>query len=148
MDSWIDPQATTVPPPPPDPDLELYLTTRWCTVYPMFTLGLQYFLYGLYVLLFTTYVQIMRHKTPGESMLYLKPTILLFVLAMFLIVVQSIYLPRQAFVKFQAIRTGDYDRLDDYLIGPDALKTACYTLSDMIEVLIKYTCFDTPGIMM
>uniref|UniRef100_A0A0W0G285 Uncharacterized protein n=1 Tax=Moniliophthora roreri TaxID=221103 RepID=A0A0W0G285_MONRR len=164
MDSWIDPQATTVLPPPPDPDLEPYLMTRRCTVYPMFTLAPILPLWsdpipsniiypnrpwsGLYILLFTTYIQIMQCKTPGEPMLYLKLTILLFILATFLIIVQSIYLPCQAFVKFQAIRAGDYDCLDDYLIGPDALKTACYTLSDMIEVLIKYTCFDTSGVTM
>ncbi|ESK87344.1 hypothetical protein Moror_5707 [Moniliophthora roreri MCA 2997] len=143
----MDPQATTDPQvttdsqvtTDPDPYFEEFLVTRRCSVYLMLTLGIQYFLYGLYVSLFTTFLRIRRRQSlTTESTLYFRPTVFLFFLATLLIMVQSIYLTRQAFEKFHAISTGDYDRLYNYL-NKDALKTMCYALSDIIEIFINST---------
>ncbi|ESK91921.1 hypothetical protein Moror_10423 [Moniliophthora roreri MCA 2997] len=123
-------------------ELAPYLSIKETIVYPIVTLSAMYFVYGLYVLIFGTYVYITGKCQQGNgshnSRLYLSLTITLFTLCTILVMVYTRFYIVDSIVRFNAVKTQDYDQLVNFLTY-DVGKTASTFLEYLLPVLLNIT---------
>uniref|UniRef100_A0A0W0FSY0 Integral membrane protein n=1 Tax=Moniliophthora roreri TaxID=221103 RepID=A0A0W0FSY0_MONRR len=123
-------------------ELAPYLSIKETIVYPIVTLSAMYFVYGLYVLIFGTYVYITGKCQQGNgshnSRLYLSLTITLFTLSTILVMVYTRFYIVDSIVRFNAVKTQDYDQLVNFLTY-DVGKTASTFLEYLLPVLLNIT---------
>ncbi|KAI3618181.1 hypothetical protein WG66_005602 [Moniliophthora roreri] len=104
---------------------------------PVSTLSVMYFVYGLYVLLFGTWVYMLRSRQNDNDRFNHKSNFIvmvaLFVLTTMVIIDQTMVRVRDAIILFTAFRTGDYGPLNAYFIS-DVEKTATYVVADYILI--------------
>ncbi|KAK7054282.1 hypothetical protein VNI00_003475 [Paramarasmius palmivorus] len=96
-----------------------YPSIQQIVICPISTLSVMYFVYGIYVLLFGTYIYMMRtsHDQTGErrnKSLYLFLTVALFVLSTILVVNETYYYVHGAIVGFDVIKDEDHDLGERY----------------------------------
>ncbi|ESK83289.1 hypothetical protein Moror_15042 [Moniliophthora roreri MCA 2997] len=107
---------------------------------PVSTLSVMYFVYGLYVLLFGTWVYMLRSRQNDNDRFNHKSNFIvmvaLFVLTTMVIIDQTMVRVRDAIILFTAFRTGDYGPLNAYFIS-DVEKTATYSFGLLSNVLLN-----------
>ncbi|EEB89097.1 hypothetical protein MPER_12850 [Moniliophthora perniciosa FA553] len=127
-------------PPTLSDELGVYTTANEVIVFPISTLSVMYSIYGFYVLLFGVCFHMMRRQGPdGEQLnasLYLWLAIILFLLTTIFVVAYTMSQIHQTLVFFAAAKTGDYERLAQYLTR-DVEKTALLSLKQIISVLLN-----------
>uniref|UniRef100_A0A0W0FAF9 Uncharacterized protein n=1 Tax=Moniliophthora roreri TaxID=221103 RepID=A0A0W0FAF9_MONRR len=129
-------------PPTLSDELGAYTTVNEVIVFPISTLSVMYFIYGFYVLLFGVCFYMMRRQGPdGEHLnasLYLWLATILFMLTTIFIVAYTMSQIYQTLVFFTAAKTGNYERLAQYLVR-DVEKTALLSLKQIVSVLLNIT---------
>ncbi|ESK84254.1 hypothetical protein Moror_3793 [Moniliophthora roreri MCA 2997] len=129
-------------PPTLSDELGAYTTVNEVIVFPISTLSVMYFIYGFYVLLFGVCFYMMRRQGPdGEHLnasLYLWLATILFMLTTIFIVAYTMSQIYQTLVFFTAAKTGNYERLAQYL-ARDVEKTALLSLKQIVSVLLNIT---------
>ncbi|KAK7037263.1 hypothetical protein VNI00_011254 [Paramarasmius palmivorus] len=117
-----------------------FLTVRKVIVDPISSLSIMYFGYGFYVLLFGLCMRIMhaRKREHVNQTLYLTLTIILFILSTLFVVDYTINIVGETILYFTAMKTANYDRLDEYLSG-DLGRTIVFSFHQGITVLLNIT---------
>ncbi|KAK7054318.1 hypothetical protein VNI00_003511 [Paramarasmius palmivorus] len=95
-----------------------FVSVEQTIIDPIITLSVMYFAYGSYVLLFGTYLYMMRNRDQtGERQnrnLYLTLTAVLFVLSTIFVINHTVYYAHGAVVRFNVVKNEDYDLLERY----------------------------------
>ncbi|EEB93211.1 hypothetical protein MPER_08165, partial [Moniliophthora perniciosa FA553] len=98
-----------------------------------------FFVYGLYIALFATCMNVLWKKTSQNNRgLYLGWTVSLFTMATTIVVFETIGLLRQSLMAFWTVKSGDYRELVQYLSNDD-LKTASSAILTIAAALLNAT---------
>ncbi|KAK7040899.1 hypothetical protein VNI00_009495 [Paramarasmius palmivorus] len=117
-------------------ELAPYLTVEKTIILPISSLSAMYFVYGIYVLLFGTYLYMMRKREKGANQLYLWLTVALFVLTTIFVVFYTIQSVNLSIILFDTVKDGDYVSLARYLLGGDP---AVHAIRLLTPVFINIT---------
>uniref|UniRef100_A0A0W0FNS0 Uncharacterized protein n=1 Tax=Moniliophthora roreri TaxID=221103 RepID=A0A0W0FNS0_MONRR len=116
------------------------LTVDRSIIYPTSTLSVMYFIYGFYVLLFGTYVYMMRGRQQDNEHLnhnlYPLLTVVLFVLSTVFVAAKTMDEVRRSIFLFTTLQTGDYEPLLNYLTI-DVTRTVAVGLLNIVAALIN-----------
>ncbi|KAK7054286.1 hypothetical protein VNI00_003479 [Paramarasmius palmivorus] len=96
-----------------------YLSVEQSIIYPMSALLGMYFAYGIYVLLFGTYIYMIRNQNQtGDSKhyknLYNILTVVLFVLSTIFVVNDTAYYVHGTIIRFNVVKGEDYSLFERY----------------------------------
>ncbi|ESK86187.1 hypothetical protein Moror_16692 [Moniliophthora roreri MCA 2997] len=116
-----------------------FLSAKPIIVQPVSTFSAMFLVYGLYIALFATCMNVLWKKTSQNNRgLYLGWTISLFTMATVIVIFETIGLLRQSLMAFWTVKSEDYRELIQYLSN-DNLKTASSAILLIAAVLINAT---------
>ncbi|KAL0574338.1 hypothetical protein V5O48_007620 [Marasmius crinis-equi] len=107
------------------------LTVRHILVFPTATLTTMYLFYGVYTVLMTFCVYLLRQKSSGfeNRKGYLVGLWVLFVICTIMVIDATLYRTRESALLFSVAQTGDFGPFIRYFLEGSAVKSAYYTIS-------------------
>ncbi|THU99234.1 hypothetical protein K435DRAFT_659406 [Dendrothele bispora CBS 962.96] len=131
-------------------DLAFYLSLELTVVYPIATLSAMFFVYGIYVLLFGTYLYMILggrgqrlSGTTAAFKLYLGLTSALFILSTVFAAGYAVIYVNDSVMFFNTVKSGDYQAVIRYLDPGENLKRSFIVIPDLSQIHRCYTIWDS-----
>ncbi|KAL0577820.1 hypothetical protein V5O48_004187 [Marasmius crinis-equi] len=96
------------------------LTKKRVILFPTTTLAMTYYFYGMYAVLVTLCISLLRRDRFENRKFYLVSTVLLFVICAMMVIDETMFRVREASLEFTAVKTDDYVEYTRYSLEGNA----------------------------
>ncbi|KAF9264062.1 hypothetical protein L218DRAFT_987124 [Marasmius fiardii PR-910] len=119
-------------------DDSVLLSGSYIVVRPVTSLCLMFFAYGIYIPVFIVAIRLLMHPRQGNDKAYLCSTLVLFLLATAITILQTQLVVREALINFAAVKTRDTSSFEQYQVDDrlsGAVSSASFYITNIANMV-------------